>query len=223
MSISKAYTALATLRPKLELSVSLQGKLKLCASFIAAQTQADKENKLGPQVTALSAANDSILTQLEERGDLVAKLKDLDGKIARNVRQLETALEDYSRGAVKLAGNDAVLLGALGVESTKKRAPNGAHPTPDAPTGLVIQLGARPGEVLFKCHRSRYAGAYVFQYKLEPSLPTDPWLPDGEGLLTRRVSATVSGLAPSQMLRARVRAIGDQSSVWSEEVLGQAR
>jgi hypothetical protein len=222
MSTSKAHTALSLVRATLELNTSTRNKLELCASFLAAQAQADPENKLGPQAAALSAAHQSLTAKFGLKIELQAKADTNNADIAIGIGQLDVALTDYTRAAARFAGSDPVVLGALGVTAAKKRSPKGAHPTPDAPTGLVIRLGARPGEAILKCRKVPYAGAYVFEYKLEPSLPAEPWLPDG-GIQTKLVSATVSGLAPYQQIRARVRAIGALSSAWSEEVVGRTR
>jgi hypothetical protein len=63
------------------------------------------------------------------------------------------------------------------------------------------------------------AGAYVFEYKLEPSQPADPWL---NAATTTQASAMVHGLAPEQQIRGRVRAIGVTAGPWSAEVVGRA-
>jgi hypothetical protein len=64
------------------------------------------------------------------------------------------------------------------------------------------------------------AGSYVFQYKLEPSLPTDPWLGT---VPTKLASTIISGLAPEQLIRARAQAVGVAVGPWSVEVVGRAR
>ena len=222
MSSSKAYTVPAQVQPVVELNTSLSAKLALGKSYLAAQQQADPQNKLGPQTTALRTSCDSIDTRLELKGELDAKAEANNAEIIRSIGPLNIALVDYGRAAARVAGTDAALLGALGVTAAKKRAPKGATPVPRAPTHLVISAGATPGEVVLKCRKVAHAGAYVFEYKLEPSQPTDPWLPNG-GIQTMLVSATVSRLAPSQQIRARVRAIGAMVGPWSEEVVGRAR
>jgi hypothetical protein len=41
--------------------------------------------------------------------------------------------------------------------------------------------------------------------------------------LTKHVTTTVSGLAPEQLVRGRVRAIGGVAGAWSAEVVGRAQ
>jgi hypothetical protein len=88
-----------------------------------------------------------------------------------------------------------------------------------APVATIV-AGKNDGEATIKCHRVPSAGSYLFEYKLEPSQPTDPWLGN---INTKLVSTTVSGLAPAQLLRARVRAIGAAPGPWSVEVVGRAK
>lgn len=222
MASSKAHLVPPQVRLKVELNKPLPDKLGLGAFYLAAQVKADPQNKLGPQAAALSAACQSITTKLGLRVDLKAQAAANNANITREISRLNAALMDYARAAARLAGTDALVLGTLGVVAAKKGGPRGANKVPDAPTGLVISVGATPGEALLKCRKVAYAGAYVFEYKLEPSQPADPWLPDG-GIQTMLVSATVKGLAPSQQIRVRVRAIGALSSAWSEAVVGRAR
>jgi hypothetical protein len=85
---------------------------------------------------------------------------------------------------------------------------------------LSIVKGPNEGDAKLKCGRVPYAGSYVFEYKLEPSLPTDPWL----GTITTKLSsAPLTGLPAAQLIRARARAIGVTAGPWSVEVVGRAR
>jgi hypothetical protein len=222
MASNTAHPAPAQVRPKVGPRKTVDKKLERSASYLAAQAEGDPANKLGPIAAALSAAHQDLTAKLGLKVTLQAQVDMNNAAIVSATRRLDVATVDYARGAARLADTDAVVLGALGVAAAKKSGPKGARKVPEAPALLVISTGASPGEALLKCRKVAYAGSYVFEYKLEPSQPADPWLPGG-GIQTMLVSATVSGLAPSQQIRARVRAVGAMSSAWSEEVVGRAR
>ncbi len=85
---------------------------------------------------------------------------------------------------------------------------------------LKVLAGAILGEAKLKCGAVPHAGSYVFQYKLEPSQPTNPWLGN---ISTKLVWTNVAGLAPEQLIRARVQAVGVTAGPWSTEMVGRAK
>jgi hypothetical protein len=133
----------------------------------------------------------------------------------------DQATMDYANAAAEVAGGDPSVLATLGVTVAAKGV-KGAHDNVGAPA-LSVGVGVNDGDALFKCKAEPYAGAYVFQYKLEPSQITDPWLPAAGPIMTKYPHTTVSGLAPEQAVRGRVRAVGGLPGPWSAEVVGRAR
>jgi hypothetical protein len=222
MSSPKITSAPAPVEPKIGTLKTLNEKLARGAGYLGAQVKGDPTNKLSVQVTALSAAHQEVTAKLVTKNKLQLDVNANNLDILTAVRHLDNATIDYARAAARFADTDTVLLAALGVEAAKKGGNKAGTKVPEAPVLLAIAAGANPGEALLRCRKVARAGSYVFEYKAEQALPTDPWLPGG-GIQTTFVSAMVSGLAPSQHIRARVRAIGATSGPWSEEVVGRAR
>ena len=83
----------------------------------------------------------------------------------------------------------ARLLASLGVEQAAEPTKPAAETT--AAPVLQVLAGASLGAVKLKCGRVPHAGSYVFQYKLEPSQPTDPWLVT----IPTKLASTIVGAA----------------------------
>jgi hypothetical protein len=217
----RKHPAPVHLRPKVDLNQGTGKKLALSQCFLSAQASADPQNKLGPQAASLAAARHNLTGKLARKADIKATLDLAQADLVVAIDQHDQAMKNYARDAAKLAGADVSALATLGVEAAT-RAAKGANDNVDAPEALGISPGANPGAVRLKCGKVAHATAYVFEYKVEPSQPADPWLPEG-GIQTKRVSTTLTGLAPGQAIRARARAIGGMAGPWSEEVVGRAK
>jgi hypothetical protein len=218
MTTNVKHPAPARVRPKVG---SRKARTKLLATgqdYISGQAAADPQGKLAPEAQQVSTTRATLLAQLAKRADLKAQLDTIQGAIVLSGDAYATACTGYAGAAATFAGGDASLLATLGVQRVLASS-SPATETIVAPV-VSILLGKADGEAKIKCHRVPHAGAYQFEYKLEPSQPTDPWLGNA---VTKLVSTDVSGLAPGQLLRARARAIGAAPGPWSVEVVGRAK
>lgn len=133
----------------------------------------------------------------------------------------DTKVTNFGRKAAQESKGDVTVLESCGL--TAAAVPGVRKPQ----TGLVevgpIKLaeGAKSGQMVVKRRRNKGAGSIVIQYKLDSSAPTDPWLPP-DGIQTSKLAWTIENLPPGQLIRVRVRAIGDVPGPWVEEV-GRAR
>jgi hypothetical protein len=205
-------------------------KLDLGQKYIAAQAASPAGAQIVPEVTALKAARQTVLTKDQEYADIKAML---DEKfIERTAAALvhNGAIDDYAYKAAKVANGDIAVLTSLGVDgAATKRVRRVAGPA-DIVTDLRLDEGLTTGTSMMKWTRPVGAAAFIAQYKLElpppapgaPPVPPAEWLP-AEGFATKSVEWTIDGLPPAAQIRARIRAIGAQIGPWSDEVLGKAR
>ena len=211
----------ARVRPNVGLTrAKAAKKLDTSSGYLTAQANNDPQNKLATQAATLKTARTNLVALLGTQGQLKAQKDANDAAIVVGFAVHDQATRDYAIAAAGVAGGDASLLATLGVTAATTGV-RGAHDDVGTPV-LVIAAGANDGDALFKCKVVPYAGAYVFEYRLEPSQPTDPWLPQG-GIMTKHAHATVSGLAKGQAIRGRARAIGGTPSAWSTEEVGRAQ
>jgi hypothetical protein len=196
-------------------------RLELTQTYLSSQAQSDPLNQLAPEATKLLGARKTLLATLVTKSDIQAQADKNAADLVLADAAHDQAAREYAFGAAKLAKGDASLLATLGPRAAKKPK-KGANKVVGAPTKLVVATGAAEGEAAPKCARVPGAGAYRFEYKLEPSLPADPWLPPG-GITTKFARTTIPDLPPNQLIRARVCAIGETAGPWSEEVVGRAR
>jgi hypothetical protein len=103
--------------------------------------------------------------------------------------------------------------------ATSRSKPSGP---PSAPRNLRLSPGPAPGSLVIKHSRPVGAGSFAVEYKLEPSSPEDPWIAP-EMLQSSSAVQQLDGLAPAQLVKVRVRALGDGWGPYSIEVLGRAR
>ncbi len=208
----------ARVRPKVG---SKKARTKLLATgqaYISGQAAADPGGKLAPQAQLVSTTRTAVVTAVTKRADLLAQLATNQGTIVQADFAYGNALTGYAGAAATFAAGDPTLLASLGVAMVQSPT-KPENEVIVAPVASVV-AGKADGEAIIKCHRVPSAGSYLFEYKLEPSQPTDPWLGN---VVTKLVSTTVSGLAPAQLIRARVRAIGVAPGPWSVEVVGRAK
>ena len=196
-------------------------RLEISQGYLAAQQANDPTNQLAPQVAALVAARTTLTGGLAKKPLIAAEATANEAVILTGGIAHEEAMVDYVRAASKMAGSNPATLLALGVPVAAKGV-KGANNVVGAVEGLTVGAGKIAGEATLKAKGVAHAASYIFQYKLEPSLPTDPWLPPN-GIITKHVSATVTGLAPQQLIRARAAAVGGAPGPWSAEVVGRAR
>jgi hypothetical protein len=198
-----------------------RARTKLLATgqaYISGQAAADPGGKLAPQAQLVSTTRTTLVGTLAKRTDLLAQLATNQSVIVQADFAYGNACTGYAGAAAALAAGNPALLADLGVAM----AQNPTKPENEvilAPVASVV-AGKVDGDATIKCHRVPGAGSYLFEYKLEPSQPTDPWLGN---ISTKLASTTVSGLAPAQLIRARVRAIGVAPGPWSVEVVGRAK
>jgi hypothetical protein len=208
-------------RPKVGLAQAKEDKkLEISAGYLASQASNDPTNALAPQASALKAQRANLVALLGTHDTLMAQKDANDAAIVVAFAGHDQAIMSYANAAATFAAGDASVLSTLGVtaaSSTKSPAKDDVG----APT-LVIVAGLVDGDAVLKCKAVAHAGAYMFEYKLEPSLPTDPWLPSG-ALVTKHAQATVGGLPKGQAIRGRARAVGAAPGPWSDEVVGKAQ
>jgi hypothetical protein len=205
-------------RPKVGSKRSRNALLATGQQYVSGQASADPGNKLQTLAQAVSTSRTSLVALLGTRSNLKAQLDTTQGAIVTSDAQYGEALTAYATGAAIFCNGDPSLLASLGVAQA-------ASPTKpaDETTGtpvLKVEAGPSVGAARLKCARVAYAGSYVFQYKLEPSQPTDPWLAT---ISTKLASTIVAGLAPEQLIRARAQAVGVVAGAWSVEVVGRAK
>jgi hypothetical protein len=208
----------ARVRPKVGNKKNRNALLATGQQYVSGQATADPQNKLQQQAQAVAGTRTSLVALLAKRSDLKAQLDTTQGAIVIADAQYGQALTTYAGAAATLAAGDASLLASLGVASA-------APPTKSADAVIdtpVLKVGQGPaqGDAELRCKAVPHAGSYLFQYKLEPSQPTDPWLGN---IATKIVSTIVHGLPPAQLIRGRVQAIGVAPGPWSVEVVGRAK
>jgi hypothetical protein len=218
---TKQNQAPKQVQPKVAARGPRDKKLAIGAKFLAGQGLADPQNQLGPQAAAVASTRTNLIALLGQKVVIKAQADQNQVQINVAVQKHDAALTDYARAAAAFAGSNAALLGQLGVDDVVK-APAGANDVVGATAKLTVGAGESFGDALLKCRRVAYATAYVFQYKLEPSKPEDPWLPP-EGIQTKHAKVIIPALPPAQLVRGRVRAIGGKLGPWSEEVVGRTK
>jgi len=218
MSNPNKHPAPAKVRPKVGGKQPRAKRLDIGQKYVSGQVQGDPQNKLAPQAQGVSQARTALAALLATRADLRAQLTRNTSAIVVADAAYSTALGTYATAAAAFSAGDASLLAVLGVDEAQKPT----KPADAVIAAPVVQVapGAADGEVKLRCGRVPHAGGYVFAYKLEPSQPADPWLGN---INTKLASTTVQGLAPAQLVRARVRAVGVAPGPWSVEVVGRAR
>lgn len=209
----------ARVRPKINLHQTLEEKLEQSQGYLHGQASADPQNKLGAEAAALTAARTTLESTRQKKASLQAQLDVAQAELVVASDGHDQAMRDYATAAAKLANGDASVLATYGVEAAAKPA-KAISGEVSAPAQLSVEPGAKPGEVRVACSRVARAGAYEFQYKLEPSQASDPWLP---GTMTKHVTATLADFAVGQRLRVRARAIGNAPGPWSADETGSAR
>jgi hypothetical protein len=192
--------------------------LALGEKYVSGQAAADPGNKLAAEAKAVAAARTGLLGLVGKRSDLKAQLDTTSGAIVVADVQYADALDTYAAAAAAFSIADASLLAQLGVD--KVLAPTKPADEVLGTPVVTIQAGLDAGDVRLRCKRVPHAGAYLFEYKLEPSQASDPWLGN---ITTKLASTTVTGLAGAQLVRARVRAIGVTPGPWSAEMVGRAK
>lgn len=222
MSKPKKHPKPARVRPKVGIGkAKIDAKLTISGGYVAAQTANDPTKQLATEAATLSTTRTALSGALASRVSILAAKSANEATIVVAVANHDEAANAYAQAAAKVSNGDASVLATLGVAAAATGV-KGAHDNVDAPTKLTVGAGVNAGDVDLKCKRVAYAGAYLFEYKLEPSLPTDPWLPQG-GIMTTHVETTVSGLAEGQLVRGRVKAVGGLPGPWSAEVVGRAK
>ena len=218
MSKPKKHPPPAVVRPKVGASRSRTKRLNIGQAYVSAQPQGDPQNKLATQIQAVSQTRTSLVALLGKKSDLKAQLTKNAGDIVNADSAYATALVDYASAGAVFAAGDASALSALGIA----QAQTPVKTVDEILVAPVVKLaaGTADGQVICRCHSVPYAGAYQFEYKLEPSQPADPWLGN---IATKLVATLVSGLAPAQLVRVRARAVGAQPGPWSVEVVGRAK
>jgi hypothetical protein len=215
---TKKHPAPARVRPRVGAKNSRPKLLAVGQQYISGQASGDTQNKLTAQAQTVSTTRTSLVTLLGKRSDLKAQLATTEGAIVVADAQYGSAVTAYADAAALLAAGDASILAGLGVAA----AASPIKPVDEivaAPVLKVVQ-GVSSGDVKLECARVPHAGAYIFEYKLEPSQPTDPWLGN---IVTKFVSTVVPGLAAAQAIRVRARAVGVTPGPWSVEVVGRAK
>ena len=208
----------ARVRAKVGAGRTRNSRLAIGQKYVAGQVAADPQNKLQTLAQSVGTVRTSLVALLGTKATLQAQLDTNQGAIVAADAQYAAALVGYADAAAAFADGDASVLAALGVEAAANPTKPGSEVIV-APV-LTIAAGAASGEAKLKCGRVPYAGSYLFQYKLEPSLPTDPWLGN---IATKLVSTMLSGLPAAQAVRARVQAIGVAPGPWSVEVVGRTK
>jgi hypothetical protein len=192
--------------------------LDLGQKYVSSQATGDPQNKLQAQAQDVGAKRAAVVKLLGDKSALQAQLgKNAADLVVADVEYVGS-LVAYANAASTFANGDASVLATVGVDEAAK-------PTKPADEVIVapvlkVVAGAVEGTVELKCDRVPHAGAFVFEYKLEPSQPTDPWLGN---ITTKLAKTTVTGLAPAQLVRGRVRAVGVVPGPWSVEVVGRAK
>jgi hypothetical protein len=209
----------AHVRPRVGRPQAISDKLKQSQDYLSAQASADPQKKLDDLAIDLSQKRTTVLEMLQQRADLKAKLDVVQAGLVVAVDEHDAAVRAYAHGAAKVAGKDASMLTTLGVAVAGKPT-RGASEAVDAPAAVEILPGVSGGDARLRCESVAHAGAYEFQYKLEPAGPSDPWQTAG---ITKRVSIPLPGLPTGQKIRARARAIGATPGPWSDEAFGDVR
>jgi hypothetical protein len=218
MGSARKHPAPARVRPKVGDRQNRDARLATGQKYVSGQATADTQNKLQQEAQAVATTRTSLVALLGKRSDLRAQLDATQAAIVVGDAQYGQALTAYAGAAATLAGGDASLLASLGVQQAQAPT-NPADVVLGIPV-LRIDPGPVDGDAKLKCGQVPHAGSYLFQYKLEPSQPTDPWLGN---IATKLVSTMLHGLPHAQLIRGRVQAIGVAPGPWSVEVVGRAK
>jgi hypothetical protein len=218
MAKHKKHPAPARVRPRVGAKNSRPKLLAVGQKYISGQASGDTQNKLTAQAQAVATTRTSLVGLLAKKADLTAQLATTQGAIVVADTQYSGAVTAYADAAATLAAGDASVLASLGVDAAASPT-KPANEVVGTPV-LKVAPGTNPGEVKLTCGRVPHAGAYIFEYKLEPSQPADPWIGN---VTTKFVSTVVPGLAAAQAVRVRVRAVGVTPGPWSLEVVGRAK
>jgi hypothetical protein len=204
-------------------NLAVPDKLSLGETYVTAQDRADPllGGKVAAQAAAVKQAHDTLAQKVADRKGLEDTILVKDGEIVSAIQDYDTALQDYALGAVKAADGDVVVLQTLGVTPASITRSKITGP-PEAPENVRIAAGPTPGSLIVKHSRPAGSGSFAVQYKLEPSKPEDSWEAP-ESLQSRSTVHQLGGLAPAQLVRIRVRALGDGWGPFSEEVMGRAQ
>ena len=210
-------------KPKKGALKSASTKLAKVADLLSAQITSPSGPKLALEAGDLLTKRDEYTAAVgvAVTAKTTAEQAVADAVVAEEA--LNASIDTYVRRGGKIAAGSATVLTSLAIDVAAVKAP---HTGPaNAPTKLVVQMGADSGQSRMKWTRPTGAAAFLAQYKLEPATPSSPptdWLP-AEGHATNKVEWLVDGLPPAAILRGRVRSIGAEIGAWSDEVLGKAR
>lgn len=203
-------------------SMVFPDKLSLGGTYMTAQSQAAAPlgEKVATQAAALKQAHGMLVQKVADRKNLDDLILIKDGEITAAIQDYDAALQEYALGAVKAANGDVVTLTTLGVTPASTSKSKIVGP-PEAPGNVRVLAGPTPGSLIVKHNRPAGAGSFAVQYKLEPSQPGDPWQAP-ETLQSKLAVHALDGLAAAQLVRVRVRALGDEWGPFSIEVVGRA-
>lgn len=203
-------------------SLPFPDKLGLGGTYMTAQAQAAAPlgEKVAAQAATLKQMHDTLVKKVAERKTLDDLIVVKDGEITAAVQDYDAALQEYALGAVKAADGDVVTLTTLGVTPATTSKSKIVGP-PEAPRNVRVLAGPAPGSLIVKHSRPAGSGSFAVQYKLEPSQPEDPWQAP-EALQSKSAVHELDGLAAAQLVRVRVRALGDEWGPFSVEVVGRA-
>jgi hypothetical protein len=213
-----------TLRAKTGVSsLKVKGKLDLGLSCLSAHAQAAPAlaAKVAPQAAQLQQNYDTYVTKLGERKQLGDQVVVKDAEVASAARAFNGSLEDYQTGALRASNEDATVLKMLGGTPVSAGYAKVDRP-PAAPTNVRIVDGPTYGSGFVKHRRPAGAASFAVEYKLEPSLPEDPWI-SSETLQSKAASHLLDGFSPAQLIRVRVRALGCGWGDYSVEVVGRLK
>jgi hypothetical protein len=198
-------------------------KLSLGGTFMTAQNQAAPPlgALVATQAAAVKQTHDTLVQKVAERKVLEDSITVKDGEITTAVQLYDTALQDYALGAVKAADGDVIALQTLGVTPVGTTRSKISGP-PKAPDKIRLLPGPAPGSLVVKHSRPAGSGSFAVEYKLEPSHPEDRWQAL-EALQSKAAVHHLDGLAPAQLVRVRVRALGDGWGPYSVEAVGRAQ
>jgi hypothetical protein len=218
----KAPKRTAVVRGKVGLrSSAIQKKLDKGTKFLNASKESTLATQLKPTADALQTAQNDLTTKYaawKAAHDLAVSLAPT---VAASSLAHTAALKGYVTVAQSAANGDPGVLTGAGVEQTAVRTLKPAQPA--KMTHVSILPGTEPGDAKVKYTRPLGAASFEIQYKKDPALATDPWLPGDRGFITSALDYTITGLAPSGGVRLRIRPLGVVDGPWSDEVIGTAR
>jgi hypothetical protein len=198
-------------------------KLNKASEYLAKQTASPNAALVAAEASDLTLKRDGYVKAAQKHVDARA-LAELAGEAELTAEKaLDASMSSYVRKGTEGADGNAGILTSLGIDLAS--APTIVTGPAPAPTNVQLKEGAVSGQCKSAWSRPQGAGAFIAQYRLEPTAgnpaPAD-WLP-AEGHHTSKVEWVIDGLPPAASLRVRVRAIGDEMGDWSDEVLGKAR